>query len=197
MNLNSKGIHLRNYIHCVVLTLLLLFSLTGTLPAQSMREAPPPLSQRLFFGGNLGLQFGTITDIQVAPVIGIWLLPRLSLAVGPDYRYYKFQKETTAIYGGKSYVQFVVIKDIGTFLPIGANMGIFLQIEDDLLSLESSFWDNPIASKRFNLNTVLAGGGISQQIGRRSSMDIAFLWTLNEPVYSLYGTPEFRISFIF
>lgn len=198
MILNSKGIQLRHHLICGISTLLLLLLSLETVSAQRTREAPPPVSQRLFFGGNLGLQFGTITDIQVAPVIGIWLLPRLAVAVGPNYRYYKYQKETTAIYGGKSYMQFVVIKNISTFLPIGANTGIFLQIEDELLSLESSFWKNPpVFSERFNINTVLGGGGISQQIGRRSSMDITLLWTLNDPGYSLYSTPEFRISFIF
>jgi hypothetical protein len=198
MILNSKGNHLRNYIKSLVSTVLLLLVSLETVSAQKSREVPPPLSQRLFFGGNFGLQFGTITDIQVAPVIGIWLLPRLAVAVGPDYRYYKYQKEATAIYGGKSYIQFVVIKNLSSFLPIGSNTGVFLQIEDDLLSLESSFWKQPpVFSERFNVNTVLGGGGLSQQVGRRSSIDIAVLWTLNDPGYALYSTPEFRISFIF
>lgn len=195
---NFKGIQLRHHLIWGISALLLLLISTETVSAQRSREAAPPLSQRLFFGGNLGLQFGTITDIQVAPVIGVWLLPRLAVAIGPDYRYYKYQNDRTAIYGGKSYMQFVVIKNINTFLPIGANTGVFLHIEDELLSLKSSFWKNPpVFSERFNINTVLGGGGISQQIGRRSSMDLTLLWTLNDPGYSLYSTPEFRISFIF
>lgn len=197
MILLFKNIKSRYHLNCAIFTLSLLLLLFETGSAQRSREAPPPLSQRLFFGGNLGLQFGTITDIQVAPVIGVWLLPRLAVAVGPDYRFYKYQNDRTTIYGGKSYMQFVVIKNINTFLPIGANTGVFLQIEDELLSLESSFWNPLLVSERFNLNTVLGGGGISQQIGRRSSMDITLLWTLNDPGYSLYSTPELRISFIF
>jgi len=198
MILTYKSIQSRHHLNCTVFTLMLLLLSLDTISAQISREAAPPLSQRLFFGGNLGLQFGTITDIQVAPVIGVWLLPRLAVAIGPDYRYYKYQNDRTAIYGGKSYMQFVVIKNINTFLPIGANTGVFLHIEDELLSLKSSFWKNPpVFSERFNINTVLGGGGISQQIGRRSSMDLTLLWTLNDPGYSLYSTPEFRISFIF
>ena len=198
MILTFKSIQSRHHLNCTVFTLMLLLLSLDTISAQRSREAAPPLSQRLFFGGNLGLQFGTITDIQVAPVIGVWLLPRLAVAIGPDYRYYKYQNDRTAIYGGKSYMQFVVIKNINTFLPIGANTGVFLHIEDELLSLKSSFWKNPpVFSERFNINTVLGGGGISQQIGRRSSMDLTLLWTLNDPGYSLYSTPEFRISFIF
>jgi hypothetical protein len=182
----------------IVVIVLLLLVTTSDFFAQRVKEVPPPLSQRLFFGGNLGLQFGTITDIQISPVVGLWLLPRLAVAIGPDYRYFKYQSDQTSIYGGKGYVQFVVIKDISTFLPIGTNTGVFLHLEDEVLSLESSYWKNPpVFSSRFNINTVLAGGGISQQIGRRSSVDIMMLWVLNDPGFDVYSNPEFRISFIF
>jgi hypothetical protein len=165
---------------------------------QQQREKAPPLSERLFYGGNFGLQFGTITDIQVSPVIGVWLLPRLALAAGPDYRFYKYQSDRTNIYGLKTYTEFVVVKDLGSVLPVGSNTGIFLHIEDELLNLESSYWKNPpVFSKRFNINTLLAGGGISQQLGRRASMNMTILWALNDSGYGVYSNPEIRVSFTF
>lgn len=182
-------------------SLVIFFLVILSLPeisAQNTREEAPPIRERMFFGGNFGLQFGTITDIQVAPIVGLWVLPRLAVALGPDYRFYKYESEKTNIYGAKGYLQFVVVKDISTFLPIGANTGIFLHLENELLSLESSFWkDPPYSSNRFFVNTVLAGGGISQQIGKRSSMNLAVLWALNDSPYALYGNPEIRISFSF
>jgi hypothetical protein len=191
--IHPKG---RSFITPFIIVLLVL-SFSETF-AQKTREDTPPIKDRLFFGGNFGLQFGTITDIQISPVVGLWVLPRLAVAVGPDYRFYKFNSEKTNIFGGKGYVQFVVIKDISTFLPIGANTGIFLHLENELLSLESSFWKNPpTTSNRFFINTVLLGGGISQQIGKRSSMNIAVLWALNDSPYAIYGNPEVRISFSF
>jgi hypothetical protein len=66
-----------------------------------------------------------------------------------------------------------------------------------LLSLESSFWKDPLATDRFYINTVLAGGGISQQIGRRSSLNIIVLWALNDSGYGVYNNPEIRVSFNF
>jgi hypothetical protein len=182
------------------LLFIILFLLTATsfISGQKSREEPPPIKERLFLGGSFGLQFGTITDIQVSPVIGFWVLPRLAVAVGPDYRFYKFQNDHTNIYGGKGYLQFVVIKDISSFLPIGAHTGIFLHLEDELLSLQSSFWKNPpITSERFYINTVLTGPGISQQIGRRSSLNFMVLWALNDSGYDIYSNPEIRISFSF
>lgn len=172
---------------------------------QKDKEESPPLKDRLFYGGSFGLQFGSITDIQVSPVIGYWILPRLNVAVGPDYRYYKDQYDKTAIYGGKGYLQFVVIQDISAIFAMGAHTGIFLHLEDELLSLKSAFWKPapvypyiaPYTSDRFYVNTVLAGGGISQQLGRRSSLNFMVLWALNDSGYNIYNKPEFRISFIY
>mgnify|MGYP001791483351 FL=1 len=181
----------------IIFTFLLLISSFSMILAQRTREESPPLRQRLFFGGNLGLQFGTITDIQVSPVVGLWVLPRVAVAVGPDYRFYKDRYNRTNIYGAKGYVQLVVLKNINSVIPIGANTSIFLHLEDEVLSLESAFWKNPDLTNRFYLNTVLAGVGLSQQIGRRSSLDFMVLWALNDSQYGVYSNPEIRLSFIF
>jgi hypothetical protein len=180
-----------------VLMIFFIFASFSIVSAQTTKEEAPSLRERLFYGGSLGLQFGTITDIQVSPVIGLWLLPRLAVAAGPDYRFYKFADAKTNIYGGRGYLQFVVIQNLSSIVPIGANTGIFLHLEDEVLSLESTFWNKSFDSYRFAVNTVLAGGGISQQIGRRSSINLIFLWALNDPGVDLYSNPEIRISFIF
>ncbi len=182
----------------IVLIFLLCVLVVPVLSGQRQREEPPPLKERLFFGGNFGLQFGTITDIQVSPVVGIWLLPRIAVAVGPDYRFYKDRYDKTIIYGGKAYAELVIIQNLNSIIPIGGNTGIFFHVEDELLSLETEFWKNPPhLSERFSVNTILAGGGISQQIGRRSSMNFMVLWALNESIYDVYGKPEIRVSIIF
>jgi hypothetical protein len=166
---------------------------------QNEKDQAPPFKERLFFGGNFGLMFGTITDIQVSPVVGYWLLPRVAVAAGPDYRYFKELDVATSLYGGKSYVQLVVIQDLNSFIPMGVHTGIFLHAEDELLSLKSSFWKYPLpyTTDRFYVNTVLAGGGISQQIGRRASLNFMILWPLNDSNYSIYSKPEIRVSFSF
>jgi len=182
----------------IILIILILITSYSICYSQKNRDEPPPLKERLFFGGNFGLQLGTFTDIQLSPIVGLWVLPRLAVALGPDYRFYKYPMGKTNIYGGKGYMQFVIFRDISSFIPIGSNMGIFFHMEDELLSLESSFWKlPPITSGRFLINTVLAGGGISQQIGRRSSLNIMVLWALNDSGYEVYGTPEIRVSFNF
>ncbi len=198
MEFTPNILYLKRLTRSLILMFFSTFFCLTIISGQKVREEAPPLKERLFFGGNFGLQFGTITDIQVSPVVGLWILPRLAVAAGPDFRFYKFYDERTTIYGGKGYLQFLAVKNLNSVIPIGLNTGIFLQLEDELMSLESAFWkDPPYTSNRFYINTVLAGGGISQQIGRRSSMNITFLWALNEPEYAIYGTPEIRVSFIF
>jgi hypothetical protein len=179
----------------LTLFLLLIFQI---LQGQSSRQQKPPLRERLFYGGNFGLQLGSITDIQVSPVMGIWLLPRIAVAAGPDYRFYKDRINRTIIYGGKGYVEFVVIQNINKVLPLGVNTGVFLHAEDEMLSLETAFWKNPpYYTERFTINTILVGAGISQQMGRRSSVNMMFLWALNDSGYGIYNNPEIRVSFIF
>jgi len=158
----------------------------------------PPFKERLFYGGSFGLQFGTYTDIEVAPVIGLWVLPRVGIAFGPDFQYYKFLSESTVIYGGKSYVEVLFLQDLDNVIPIGVHLGLFLHGEYEALSLESAaFKTPPYESKRFVTHTFLAGGGIRQQVGQRSSLNLTFLWTLNDAGYNIYGNPEIRVSFMF
>jgi hypothetical protein len=179
-----------------VLTLFLLGSFLSDGVAQ--RSDIPPLRERLFYGGSFGLQLGSITAIQILPVIGIWVLPRIAVATGPTYRFYKDYFFRTNIYGGRAYTQLVIIQDINSIIPIGSRIGLFLHAENELLSLESETWKNPpYSSDRFYVNTILAGAGISQPLGRRSSFNIMVLWALNDSEYDIYSNPEFRISFIF
>jgi len=165
------------------------------------QDAPnerPPFSERLFFGGSFGLQFGTITNIEASPIIGLWVLPRVAVAAGPSYQYYKDPVDATSIYGGKAYLQITLIQDLNNIIPIGVNTGIFVQSEYQGLSLERSFWSVvPDGDKRIYMGTFLAGAGISQPIGRRSSMNFTVLWALTDSEYQVYDSPEIRVSFNF
>jgi hypothetical protein len=193
------GFYLKKTISCKCTSfvgILFLAFLLNQAPcfAQAAREKAPPFRDRLFFGGNFGLQFGTVTNIQVAPVVGFWLRPRIAVAAGPEYQYYKDPYYKTNIYGGKGYLEFVVIKNLGSFIRAGSNTGVFLHLEDEVLNLETYLGTT---SERVNVNTVLGGAGISQQIGRRSSVNLMFLWVLDDSGYNLYNNPEIRISFSF
>ena len=178
--------------------LLLLFFVGQFSYGQRVLEEKPPFAERLFYGGSFSLQLGTITDIEVSPIIGFWLMPRLAVAAGPSYQFYKFYDLRTDILGGRSYLQVVVLRDIDKFIPLGIHTSIFFHLEDEMLALKTDFWkgvDPP--PDRFMINTVLAGGGLSQQLGRRSSVNMMVLWALTDSGYDIYSTPEFRVGFVF
>ncbi len=184
----------------LIMTLLLLMvcSVSGQVPETVKQMENPPLRQRLFFGGSFGLQFGTVTNIEVAPLAGIWLLPRLAVGAGPTFQYYKDPYGKTAIYGGRAMMQMTLIQDLNNIIPIGWNTGIFVHGEYEALSLERSFFTTaPEDSGRMYYGGLLAGAGISQPTGKKSSMNITFLWSITGNEYGLYDTPEIRIEFYF
>ena len=181
----------------VILTICVSFNSMSIISGQNQREEKPPLRERMFFGGSLGLQFGTYTNIHVNPMVGLWVRPRIAIAAGPNFTYYKDPYYKTTMYGGNGFIQFVLVKDINNAIPIGMHMGIFLHLEDEILSLESAVWNPQNPNNRFTVNTLLGGFGISQQLGVRSALNLMFLWTLTDSGYALYNNPEIRISFAF
>jgi hypothetical protein len=187
---------IRSYIRNSSLIILLVFTSLSVISGQRSQQKPP-LRERLFFGGSLGLQIGTVTNIEVSPVIGLWVLPRVAIAVGPEYMYYQDPYYSTSIWGGKAYSELVLIQDLNSIIPVGIHMGIFLHAEIESLSLESEVWNTAYASDRFMIHTALAGGGISQQLGQRSSMNFIVLWVISGSGYGFYSNPEIRISFNF
>jgi hypothetical protein len=180
------------------LILLLLIASVDDAAGQKRREEPPPLRDRIFFGGSFGLQFGTYTSIEINPVVGIWLLPRLSVAAGPGYEYIKYQNISTSIFSVRGYLQFAVLKDIDKFIPLGVHSSIIFHAEDELLNLDADDWGNVSRREdRFFVNSLLLGGGLSQQIGRKGSFNILVLWVVTDSGYDIYNNPEIRIGFTF
>lgn len=165
---------------------------------QVPREEAPPLKERLFFGGSFALTLGTLTNIEIAPVAGLWVLPRINVALGPTYRYYKYREDKTDIIGGRAYFEFVFLREMDKLIPLGSHTSLFIHIEDEMLSLSSRYWANvTLSPKRFIINTVLVGPGLSQQLGQKASLNIAVLWALNDSGYNVYSNPEIKIGFTF
>lgn len=171
---------------------------TGQVQSQENRAKSPPLAERIFFGGSFGLQFGTITNIELSPVVGLWLLPRLAVAAGPNWQYYKDLVGKTSIYGGRAYSRFMFIQDFNELIPLGINFGLFAHAEYEALSLDYEFWTGyNTGSSRIWQHNALVGLGISQPMGRKSSFNISFLWVVTQSEYQLYDNPEIRIDFLF
>ena len=85
-------------------------------PEDPQREQKPPLKDRLFAGGDIGLQFGTITYVYLAPILGYKVTEKFSIGGGPSYSYLKDNSNqfgpvsyTSSDYGGRVFGQYQVI----------------------------------------------------------------------------------------
>ena len=157
---------------------------------------------RLFFGGNFGLMFGTVTNIEVSPLVGYYLTPRLAAGAGIKFEYFRdrggYEPYQTTIYGGNLFSRYTIIKNLGEGLNIGLNTGIFAQVEYEALSLERAYFEPPYSEDgRFIVHSVLVGGGLIQPVGRRSAFLVTVLYNLNETSRSPYSNPVVRIGFNF
>jgi hypothetical protein len=166
------------------------------------KNRKPPVRQKLFFGGYFSMRFGTVTDVELAPIVGYQLTPRFSFGTGIKYQYYndKFYNYDTHIYGFKIFSQFNVIQDLNKLIPAGISMSIFIYGEYEGLSLESQYFDYAGIypdQERFWLNNFLVGGGIRQPLGPRAGIYFSILWNLNESLNSIYSNPIMRIGFTF
>jgi len=130
---------------------------------------------KLFFGGGVGAGFGNYTYISVSPIIGYRLTPRLSTGVRLMYQYTTFkyydyidQKEET--YNGNDF-------GIGGFATFSLFGPIFLQAEYEHLSYDGLYYDG--TQDRTSFDSFMAGGGISQPVGRKSSLFLAVLYNFS------------------
>lgn len=145
----------------------------------------PAFKDRLYFGGYLGLQFGTITLIDVSPLVGIMITERFSTGLGLTYQYYKHNysgyKYSTNIFGGRVNARYYIFKNF------------FGQAEYELLNFDA--YIDPFNTERVNVHSYLIGAGYRQWISYKAFASFVILWNLNETNLSPYTNPVIRIGF--
>ena len=76
------------------ITVLILISVFGqkTASAQSKNQREKEsFADKLVYGGSFGLQFGSLTLVDVSPVIGYRITEKLEAGLGFTYKYYKYK----------------------------------------------------------------------------------------------------------
>jgi hypothetical protein len=159
--------------------------------------------QRLFFGGDLGLSFGTNTYINLAPVVGYRITNRLSAGLGPIYIFekYKYYDIQTSSYGGKAIMSFAVIRNVSDYLNIGIG-DILLHAENEIINLQKMEYVATTGriyalDERLWIDNLLAGIGLNFPFNDRAGINIYALWDITRNEYSPYSNPVIRIGFYF
>ena len=176
-----------------ILTLLLSHFTYGQEPV-FIREKPSStpsnkmaLRDRIFISPDLGLQFGTVTLVMLAPKVGYRFTEKFSAGLGGTYAYikdksypgYTFETNT---YGGSIFAQYQIFENIRAYT------------EYEILNIElyDPYYN---ISYRENIPSLLVGGGYSQPLGGNSSFVVMALYNLLDGPKSIYTNPVIRIGF--
>lgn len=166
---------LKNRISGLILLIALSFSwLPSEVLAQiefyEEEEEKVPLSDRLYFGGNFGLQFGSITYVDVSPLVGVMITERYSAGVGITYQYLKYRdfSESSNVYGGRIFNRYNVLPNV------------FAQAEFESLNVEAyrETATGDIVSRREWEPGLFLGGGYFIPFGRRGGMNFTLLYNV-------------------
>jgi len=159
--------------------------------------------KKFVFGGMVGLTFGTVTSVEISPVAGYYITPRLLASLGLSYQYYRetLNRSTFSsnIFGIRTAMTYAVIDNIGKNLAFKTNFGLITHIEYELLNLDRDL-SNKVSNERverFWLPGLIVGTGIKQNFGTNSFFSIMILFNVLASDKTPYDNPFLRIGFYF
>ena len=142
-----------------------------------------PLSERIYFGGNLGFGFGDVTFYDISPLVGYRLTDQFSMGLGGTYRYtnnkiFNVQFDVT---GGRIFARYDITPTIYPYL------------EYERLSFRFGGSEQP----REWQEAIFGGAGFFQPMGRRGGVNILALYMLNWTATTrIYSQPwQIRVGF--
>jgi hypothetical protein len=141
----------------------------------SLKGMPP--KERIVTGGGFGLGFTRQQDfVSLSPVIGYTITKKLMAGTGVTYRYTRYKDITP----GRD----ISVNDIGInpFARFMVYQGFFAQVEYEYLNYEAIVVPS-LETQRDNFNSFMAGGGLQQPLGERSSFFVMVLYNFS------YRTP--------
>lgn len=170
----------------LVILALVIFTF-GNVKAQNTQTK---ISDKVFFGGSIGLQFGDVTMIDLSPQVGYYVTKSLAIGMGFSYKYFKDTRYitdfSTSIYGGNAFSRLFLFGDLYAHAELEA-----LNIEEFNPDLQE-FNEN-----RIWVYGVLVGGGFRRRIGQKAAINLEILYNLNHTRNTPYKNPVIRISFNF
>jgi len=191
----------------ILILVLFFFLFSGTLRAQDKNEQPNPKKsnseRKVVFGGMIGLQFGTVTAIDISPTIGYFFNPRLMATLGLSYQYYRESvynsNYASSIFGMRTSLSYTFIDHIGQNLAIKSNFGLFGETEFEMLNLDTDYSNrnSPQKVNRFWLPGFLVGIGMKQNFGRNSFFSISVLFNIIATSKTPYENPLLRVGIYF
>lgn len=132
----------------------------------------PPLAEsswndRFFFGGGIGASFGDVDYLEIAPLVGFQVHPRVSTGIGVFWRQRSDDRYTPSIdttdYGGNVFARFHIANPV------------FAQVEYEYVDYEIPTGDGTV---RDSASSFLVGAGVFQPIGGRAGFFASALYNV-------------------
>lgn len=155
-------------------------------------QPEPPRRDRVidkfFFGGNLGLQVGSVTYINIAPIVGYKITDRYRAGIGINYIYTNYFGQANHLVGMRFFQQFFVWK------------GIFLHGEYEFMNYPTGYFDGGTGKQIHNIaNSFNLGAGYQQNFGRRAFTNVVILYNVihdrNNTIYNNPWSLRFTVGF--
>jgi hypothetical protein len=139
--------------------------------------------ERGYFGGNLGLQVGTVTLVDLSPLVGVMLSPKFSTGIGATYQYYednRFQGNAGSSYGGRAFVRYNVLPNIFAY--------------SEVESINWNAYNNPQDNfQQTWTEAFFVGGGYFAPFGARGGANFTFLYNLRHSNREAYYSQPYLI----
>ncbi|HQQ93798.1 MAG TPA: hypothetical protein PLQ93_04525 [Bacteroidia bacterium] len=141
--------------------------------------------EKLSFGGNFMVMFGSSTYVYLSPTVNMAVNKRLYVGAGIVYNYtsyyYLNSKVSYSIYGLHCYSMLFLTKNV------------FGKVEFDRL-LQPNYFSYNYNDKVW-VNYIYVGGGLRQPLGDRAAMYASIMYNLNKsPQAIFYPNPIIQIG---
>jgi hypothetical protein len=143
-------------------------------------KSPSKLKDKIYFGGNIGLTFGSYTSIGIYPLIGYKITPKLSAGLKISYQYIQDKRYSsnysTSNYGGSLFTRYRIIQPL------------YLHVEYEMTNFE--LYNSIGESERTWVPFLFVGAGYSQRLGGKSWLNIQVLFDVLQNANSPYNNWE-------
>ena len=137
---------------------------------------------RLYTGGGFGIGLGTVTVVDVSPLLGCKLDTRTSVGIGGSFLYIndRYYDYVTYVYGGKVFGRYQIFSQL------------FAHVEYETVNYE--YYNSSGNLQRKWGSGFLGGAGYSQQLMDNVMVNMLVLWNfLDDPNYP-YSNPIIRMG---
>lgn len=181
---------------------LIALMLTLTLPQIFAQKKTEDEQKRWFVGGNIGLQFGYVTLIDISPYVGYMITDHFAMGVGATYKYYRirdyffdpylnrWQHFRSHVYGGPVFARYYISRSFFAHTEYE-----FLRFRNEIYVQNPGGQQYDRKYQHVNVHSIFIGGGYRQHFGSGNAFEIMLLWNLNETPNSPYENPVIRMGF--